>query len=501
LLRFRPGRIDGLHLYAGSLSLVAVVWTASLLDAGYGVRPWWLVAAIGVVATYAEANHLRLTTTTEVSTSLIPTLFAAILFGPVAAIVVAAMANIVDLWSPKDRPYLKWLTYTGTRAIAAGLSGLVAVHLQSTTGSEVAGIAIATSVGAVILEGFDVTFAAITRRVRGNGHAFEFIRAAGPVSLASMQMYAPIVALLVVAYREISPWTLPLFLVPALAAQRLYSLYQAQRELTSDLVAVNQRLERANLSFATALVATLDARDRYTAGHSAAVAVYSRDIAARMGLSESEQRLAHLCGLVHDIGKVGLPPGLLEKPGALTLEERRLMERHSEIGERILSKVEDYAEIARVVRHHHERSDGLGYPDRLSNDEIPVISRIIAVADAYNAMTSDRPYRDAMPSRVARLRLAQAVEGQFDTAVVAVFEAILAGAPEDYRLGVGTKFTFGWQWKSSRQVDEVSGGDERCFGPRANTELLENVSEMHLDSDLTDEQSLGYRLIREALGQ
>jgi HD-GYP domain-containing protein (c-di-GMP phosphodiesterase class II) len=118
------------------------------------------------------------------------------------------------------------------------------------------------------------------------------------------------------------------------------------------------------------------------------------------------------------------------------------MERHSEIGERILAKVDDYAEIAKIVRHHHERVDGQGYPDGLLGPDIPMISRIIAVADAYDAMTSDRPYRDAMPSRVARLRLAQAVESQFDTGVVAVFEAILAGASEDYRLGARADFTF-----------------------------------------------------------
>ncbi len=188
------------------------------------------------------------------------------------------------------------------------------------------------------------------------------------------------------------------------------------------------------------LIATLDARDQYTAGHSAAVAIYARDIARRMDLGEDYADLAHLCGLVHDIGKIGLPAGLLEKPGALTLDERRDMQRHSEIGERILANVDTYAEIAAVVRHHHERVDGQGYPDRLSGEQIPMLSRIIAVADAYNAMTSDRPYRDAMPSRVARLRLAQAVETQFDTAVVAAFEAILAGANEDYRMAQGQAF-------------------------------------------------------------
>jgi putative nucleotidyltransferase with HDIG domain len=230
--------------------------------------------------------------------------------------------------------------------------------------------------------------------------------------------------------------------VPAIALQRVAQLYQTQREAVSNLEDLNDRLERANLSFAGALVATLDARDRYTAGHSAAVAVYCRDIAERMGLPEEQQQLVHLCGLVHDIGKVGLPPGLLEKAGALTLEERRQMEQHPVIGEHILSKVDDYADIARIVRHHHERVDGLGYPDNLTGREIPLLSRIIAVADAYNAMTSDRPYRDAMPSRVARLRLAQAVESQFDTSVVAAFEAVLAGASDAYRSGERADFSF-----------------------------------------------------------
>ena len=107
------------------------------------------------------------------------------------------------------------------------------------------------------------------------------------------------------------------------------------------------------------------------------------------------------------------------------------MQEHPAIGEAILKKVDLYADVAVIVRHHHERVDGEGYPDSLAGADIPLVSRIIAVADAYNAMTSNRAYRDAMPSRVARLRLAQAVESQFDTSAVAAFEAILAGAAED----------------------------------------------------------------------
>jgi putative nucleotidyltransferase with HDIG domain len=317
--------------------------------------------------------------------------------------------------------------------------GLCAQATLEFVGSGFGGLIAATLAGAVVGETLDVFFAALTAKVRGRPmrDAFQTVT---PIILLSAPAYAPVIAVLALAYLEVSPWTLALFLVPSLAAQRLYGLYQEQRRLADDLSLANETLERANLQFAGALIATLDARDRYTAGHSAAVAIYSRDIAQRMGLADDVQELAYLCGLVHDIGKIGLPPGLLEKPGALTLDERRQMQEHSAIGERILAHVDEYAEIATIVRHHHERIDGQGYPDGLADDKIPLVSRIIAVADAYNAMTSDRPYRDAMPSRVARLRLAQAVDSQFDTAAVAAFEAILASADEEYRIAARADF-------------------------------------------------------------
>jgi HD-GYP domain-containing protein (c-di-GMP phosphodiesterase class II) len=163
---------------------------------------------------------------------------------------------------------------------------------------------------------------------------------------------------------------------------------------------------------------------------------------------------AFLCGLVHDIGKVGLPPSLLGKEGPLTLEERRQMQDHSAIGERILREVAAYDDVAKIVRHHHERIDGEGYPDGIQGDSIPLFSKIIAVADAYNAMTSDRPYRDGMPPRVARMRLAQAVENQFDTSVVAAFEAILATSDEAYRTAQRADFRPG---QPSASDDESSG--------------------------------------------
>jgi putative nucleotidyltransferase with HDIG domain len=435
-------------LWVASLALLAVLTAVALVLTGHTLGSPWVVAGLATVAALAERGRVRLTRYLEESISLLPTLFAAIVFGPLAAMLVAA-ASMIGAFGP---PYLKWATYTCTRALTGAATGLAAGWAADLRTNHIASVVIATTVGTLVSQGLDASFAALTLRVRKTGNPAELLRTHLPLVFLAVPFYAPIVAVLAFAYKDVSPWTLPLFFIPALAAQRLFGLYQQERELARSLAEANVRLGRALVSFARALVKTLDARDEYTAGHSAAVAIYARDIARRLGLAEDQQQLAHLCGLVHDIGKIGLPPGLLEKPGALTLEERRLMQQHSAIGESILSQVEDYAEIAKIVRHHHERIDGMGYPDGIGGDEIPLISKIISVADAYNAMTSDRPYRDAMPSRVARMRLAQGIEGQFDTTVVAAFEAVLAGADEEYRAGRGIDFTFDAQ-------DEYSGAE------------------------------------------
>lgn len=422
-------------VWAGFLLAASLAVGLSLARAGYPLPPIWALLLLGAVAAIAELQSVALTDRIEMSVSVLPVVFAAVAFGPLAAFFVGAMANAADL----KRPFLRAVVYTPVRALTGASAGLAAWHVANVA-SGFSGYLIVSTAAICTNMLVDGLFAALTLAVRRTGNAIALALTTAPVSLFQMPLYVPLVASFVYGYHVYSLWVVVAFFAPALALQRLINLYQNEREATRHLAAANSRLESANLSFATALVATLDARDHYTAGHSAAVAIYARDIAQRMGLAESEQRLVHLAGLVHDVGKIGLSAGLLEKPGALSLEEHRQMQQHSVIGERILRNVDDYAEIASIVRHHHERVDGLGYPDGISQDEIPLLSRVIAVADAYNAMTSDRPYRDAMPSRVARLRLAQAVESQFDTSVVAAFEAVLATATEAYRMGRSDEF-------------------------------------------------------------
>jgi putative nucleotidyltransferase with HDIG domain len=352
--------------------------------------------------------------------------------------VAGAVANAADF----RRPILRWVTYTPVRALTGASAGMVAVWLG--TGSGFGHYLLISSVAAVALIVVDALFNSLTLAVRRGANVFSYPRAVLPIFALALPLYGPLLGLFVYGYHAYSLLVAVVFFVPALALQRLIHLYQQEREASRHLAAANTRLRTANVRFATGLVAMLEESDPYTAGHSLAVATYSLDIATRMGLTEEDCDLVYLCALVHDIGKYRLPASLLEKTGALSLEERRLMEKHPEYGEQLLRKVEveDSDRIGQIVRHHHERVDGGGYPDGLNGDEIPLLSRIIAVADAYNAMTSDRPYRDKLLSQVARLRLAQAVGSQFDTSVVAAFEAILAGADEDYRCGVGSRFLF-----------------------------------------------------------
>jgi putative nucleotidyltransferase with HDIG domain len=429
-------RVEPIVVFATALAFLTVSLAASLVAFGLPLAPLWVIGLLGLVAVFAERQPVRLSANLEITVSLLPILFAAVAFGPLTAMAVAAIGLATDL----RPPYVRWLTWTCMTALSGGFAGLAAMAVLPDDPS-FGQLSLAAALAVFVEGAFAAAIGAVVVTLRGTGDCAGFLRLVRPVLIGTVPLYAPVILLLVYAFEYISPWSLVLFLAPAFAAHRLHGLYREQRETTEKLQLAKNRLERANLSFATALVAALDARDQYTAGHSAAVAVYARDIADRLGLSHEEQQMAHLCGLVHDIGKVGLPAGLLEKPGSLTLEERRRMEEHSAIGERILAKVDDYAEIARIVRHHHERVDGNGYPDRVRGEAIPLLSRIIAVADAYNAMTSGRPYREAMPSRVARFRLAQATGTQFDTTVVAAFEAILAGASETYLSGARSDFT------------------------------------------------------------
>ena len=181
---------------------------------------------------------------------------------------------------------------------------------------------------------------------------------------------------------------------------------------------------------ALALTAAIEARDLETGEHCRQLGTQGERVAAMLGLSEQERTTIRIGGYLHDVGKIAIADRILLKPGKLTDEEYREMQRHAEIGGSIVQTHEAMTDIARIVRHHHERFDGAGYPDRLAGEEIPLGARIISVADAFSAMTNDRVYRKAIGEEQAWEEIRRNAGSQFDPAIVELYELIAAADAE-----------------------------------------------------------------------
>lgn len=188
-------------------------------------------------------------------------------------------------------------------------------------------------------------------------------------------------------------------------------------------------LERTFLATVEALANALEAKDEYTSSHARWIRDMATRVGEQLGLDPAALKRVELGALFHDIGKIGMPAAILTKPGPLSSEERALIETHPALGERILAPIEQLESVRPIVRACHERYDGTGYPDRLAGDEIPLEARIIFACDAFHAMTTTRPYRQALPLEEARRRLREAAGSQFDPSVVEVCLRVLT-APE-----------------------------------------------------------------------
>jgi HD-GYP domain-containing protein (c-di-GMP phosphodiesterase class II) len=173
-----------------------------------------------------------------------------------------------------------------------------------------------------------------------------------------------------------------------------------------------------------ALTSAVDAKDTYTCGHSQRVALFGREIATRAGLSESQVERIYMAGLLHDVGKIGVSEEVLRKPGKLTDEEFTQMKQHVEIGARILKDVRQIDDLIPGVLYHHERYDGKGYPHNLAAQDIPLVARILCVADCFDAMTSNRTYRKALPIEVALMEIRRCAGTQFDPLLADAFLSI-----------------------------------------------------------------------------
>ena len=194
---------------------------------------------------------------------------------------------------------------------------------------------------------------------------------------------------------------------------RLRSLVRLKRVL--------EELEEAE-SLITSLALTIEARDPYTAGHCVRLASWAMEFGERLGLGEEEQKTLRLGGFLHDLGKIAVPDGILLKAGPLSADERHLMEAHPVAGDRLVVPMRTLGLVRPIIRHHHERWDGRGYPDRLGEDEVPLLARLMAIVDVYDALCTQRPYKSPFGEEEALKSLHEGARtGQFDPELIRVF--------------------------------------------------------------------------------
>jgi len=202
--------------------------------------------------------------------------------------------------------------------------------------------------------------------------------------------------------------------VLTLRVRHIIDLNHLQCQLSHEVQKKTQENNKLFLHVVEALAKAIDAKDTYTNGHSGRVASYSKEIARRIGYNEEQQSSVYMMGLLHDVGKIGIPDAVINKPARLSDDEYEIVKTHSVLGAKILGAIKEMPSLANGARWHHERYGGGGYPDNLKGEDIPVEARIIAVADSYDAMTSHRSYRSPLPQEVVRAEIEKGKGTQFD---------------------------------------------------------------------------------------
>lgn len=221
--------------------------------------------------------------------------------------------------------------------------------------------------------------------------------------------------------------------VLVLRVRHTIDLVRLQKNLSAEVDLKSRENESLTMHVVQTLAEAIDAKDTYTNGHSSRVAEYSREIAKRYGYSRKGQDEIYMMGLLHDVGKIGVPDAVINKPGKLTDEEFLMIKKHPDLGHKILKRITEMPKLSVGARWHHERYDGRGYPDGLAGQDILEEVRIIAVADAYDAMTSHRSYRDILPQTVVRNEIEKGKGAQFDPVFADIMLQII-DEDKEYRL-------------------------------------------------------------------
>jgi diguanylate cyclase (GGDEF)-like protein/putative nucleotidyltransferase with HDIG domain len=446
----KPHAVHGPRFLALSMRLSLVVGMVSLAGVGAGVAglvlTWTPANLLGLIAIIAlvgvgQALALEVDDGGSISVSAVGCLAGAALFGPRAALALAITVVAVE-WSARRSPLHNVLFNIGALTLAsltaAGMFRLGDLVPHGTAHrATVAGLGL---VAGAAYFGALMGLLSLAIALEGHERWWAVFRERFAWLLPHYIVYGFIGGVMALAYEAVNLFALAVFAVPLLLMRKTQEAYlkhtqrsaQKLRQAAETIQSQNVSLEQANkllrersTAAMESLSATVDARDSYTAGHSRRVQQLALAVGRELGLSQAELDLLGHAALFHDIGKLAIPDVILLKPASLTADEWSLMQRHAEEGARIIDRLGFLNDAVPAIRHHHERFDGTGYPDRLKGEEIPLGARIIHVADALDSMLTTRIYRAARPAAEALRELRRAAGTQFCPRCVAALERIL----------------------------------------------------------------------------
>jgi putative nucleotidyltransferase with HDIG domain len=403
-----------MRVYTSVVSVIALMLTLALASR-YPIGNWMPVLVLLVLTSATENYAFELPLAGSVSLSFAVTYAAMLYAGPLAAVIcaIAGSTNVREF--REGKPLVLRLFNVGQLALTAGISGIVYALLGGrflVMGPDSGASLLPAIAGALAFFLVNVILVGYGASILSGRPFGAILREQGFLSYGASWLVLGLLGLMVAHLLALGSWIgLLLLVLPFLAARRTFRVYV---ELTE-----------AYNSTVRSLVAAIEAKDPYTRGHSERVAIYSRRLAERLMLPRAEVDLVERAALLHDVGKIGIDVDTLTSPVQLAAEEVRSIRMHPVLGSELVGDVEFLSDIVPIIRHHHERFDGAGYPDGLVGSRIPQLARVLSVADSYDAMTSDRAYRPGMTSEQALTELARVAGTQLDESITHHFSSML----------------------------------------------------------------------------
>ena len=459
---------------ASALAVVyAVLYPGSVVVTSTVLRDAVVFAVLAVIA---DEMSVEVSDRVTLAAGNLPLLLAIMYTGRVPALAVALVLGLWGAWREDSRSVVVF--NAANTVVSVFLATMVFEAVSGALGVPEGTLSVsllaAGAAAAVTFEAANLVLVSVGMRVKYGRHLSSFWREEMPPFLRGLSVLLLLGLAIAALYAEAGIVAVTLLFIPLFSSQYMFKLLVREKQHLASQKELSDQYLEMNIGLAAAMVVLLDSKDEYTAQHSAAVAMYCRDIASVLHLPEEQAEALHLAGLLHDLGKVGVPDAVLRKTTVLDEQDWSYVREHPEKGAEVLSHLVAYQGVADIVRYHHERLDGSGYPSGMAGDDIPELSKILAVADSYHAMTSDRPYHSARSSFEALKELRRASGRTLEKEYVEALARVLRDKDLSYRDGSSTDFMVEYERGRinlrlrGRALADVSGlSSEAREGPAA----------------------------------